>query len=109
MIKIGNKFLKYLRNNPIAIHCETQEEFDAMLKFCETKKMTWEDDGSIPTARKYYWAHSGARTCIQLIGKVLNYSPKDYYLKRGYTVLKFIGKDKAYISLLRSLKGISNE
>ena len=108
MIKIGNKFLKYLRNNPIAIHCETQEEFDAMLKFFEKKKMTWED-GSIPTAREYYWVHSGARTCIQLDGKVLNYSPKDYYLKRGYTVLKFIGKDEAYISLLRSLKGIIYE
>ena len=104
MIKIPVNLLTYIRNNYVAIHCETQKEFDDMLKFFEKQKATWAD-GSLPTACEYYWGRAGADTCLRLDGHILTHSPKDYYLKKGYTVLKFIEKKngvyEANISMFR--------
>lgn len=53
----------------VVVNCETQEEFDAIVKFHEERGHRWKSHSSVLVTKKtseYIWCHFAERTCISV-------------------------------------------
>lgn len=73
-------------NDRILVHCKTEEEAVDFFKKCEKNK---EIKRLKMSSKKTYWECCKERTCYNVSGKVLMYSPKEHYKNYGYKIIEW--------------------
>lgn len=83
------EFFEKFRNENIAVNCETKEEAAAFVKKCYSENILW--NGSDPY--NTYFNEYKDKTCYTFNFRThhyyLEYSEKDFYEKRGWTIVKY--------------------
>lgn len=86
-----NKMIEKFKNERIAVHCNTQEEYDELMKLLEKYGFRWRS-GSKPTAFDSFKIH-GSGTCVDnqensAPGPGLGYCYKEYFATENYEIIE---------------------
>lgn len=85
-----NKMIERFRNEKIAVHCNTQKEYDELMKLLEKYDFRWRS-GNIPTYFNFFEVY-GNKTYINNglynIIPGLGYADKKYYVIKKYELME---------------------
>lgn len=85
-----NKMIERFRNEKIAVHCNTQKEYDELMKLLEKYDFRWRS-GNIPTrfnAFEVYGNKIYINNCLYNIIPGLGYDDKKYYVIKNYELIE---------------------
>ena len=83
------KQIEKFKNENIAINTETQQEYDELMELFDEYNIRWGTDKR--ATRNNFWGADTNETCInyEKDSNCIMYSPKDFYLKEGFNVIKY--------------------
>ena len=83
------KQIEKFKNENIAINTETQQEYDELMELFDEYNIRWGTDKR--ATRSNFWGADTNETCInyEKDSNCIMYSPKDFYLKEGFNVIKY--------------------
>ena len=85
-----NKMIEKFKNERIAVHCKTQEEYDELMRLLEKYGFRWRSCQK-PTSLDFFKDYKN-RICVEydnrtfLIG--LSYCDKEYFITKNYVIIE---------------------
>lgn len=86
-----NKMVEKFKSEDIAVHCNTQEEYDKLMKLLEEYGFRWRR-GEKPTcfnASEVYKSKTYINDCLYKTIPGLGYADKNYYVIRNYKLIEY--------------------
>jgi virulence-associated protein VapD len=84
-----NKMIEKFKNERIAVHCNTQEEYDELMELLEKYGFRWRS-GSKPTAFDSFETY-GSETCVdnkEDLAPSLGFCYKEYFTTKNYEIIE---------------------
>lgn len=85
-----DSWVKYFKNNRVAVHCDTEEKANAFLALLDYKKIRWCDNGFLIEANHWYTNKSDTCYLYDLhTPRGIVYCDLNYYINNHYEVIPF--------------------
>lgn len=85
-----NKMIEKFKNERIAVHCNTQEEYDELMRLLEKYGFRWSSCGK-PTSLDYFKNYKN-RICVEYDNRQfwigLSYCDKEYFTSENYEIIE---------------------